>query len=241
MGLRLIGGVAGAGSGSEVLGGVVDAGSTAGTARPVTELPVLWLVDAGVTPENAEPQDLIAERADAGADSAALHESVEAGFAGWSFDPAVGQSQTAPGTQSMSFARVKARESRTVTDLYCYVGTLGSGLTYARMAIYGMDGTLLGTTTDQTTAFGSTGQKACTLAASVDVDAGTEYLVGVLQVGTTPAALLRGQSGSPGAGNVGFTSAPGRFLKIDSQATVPASVTPGSMSGSSISWWVGMR
>lgn len=40
----------------------VDAGSTAGTARPTGWGHVQWIVDNGVTPTNAENDDLIFER-----------------------------------------------------------------------------------------------------------------------------------------------------------------------------------
>ncbi|GAB3988925.1 hypothetical protein [Nocardioides marmoraquaticus] len=166
---------------------------------------------------------------------------IDQGFAGWCFDPAVCASAAGTGANNLILARVKAVESRTLANLWCYVGTAGASLTVAQMAIYDSTGNRLGITTDQSSAFTSIGNKKCALTAGVDVVAGQTYYLAILQVGTTPAAIARGFSGSAGGvGNVGLEAGPYRFNQLPGQSTVPASVNLGGLASNSLSWWMGM-
>lgn len=164
---------------------------------------------------------------------------VDQGMAGWSFDPAVVASATAPGTGSMVGARVKAATTGTVNNLWIHVGTLGTPTT-AVLAIYDINGSRLGVTSDQAAAVGSTGSKSCALTSSVSVTAGQTYFVMALQVGGTPAALGRGLSSAPNVGNAGYSGAPVRFVQLTGQTTPPSSFTPSGLASSSVAWWVGM-
>ena len=93
------------------------------------------------------------------------------------------------------------------------------------MAIYSEAGSLLGQTSDMTTALQSTGYIEGTLTSSVDVSADTNYYICYLcNFSTAPVLATNGSSASPYPTIRGHIAAPVLF----SQTSFPASFTPGS-------------
>jgi hypothetical protein len=159
----------------------------------------------------------------------------------WTMDPATlpGQSGMQAGVLHMS--RLNLYEAASIDTIYINVQSAGSGLTAGQnlVGLYDQAGTLLSSSADQTTAWGTTGLKVTSIA-PVSLVAGAYYL-GKLANGTTPPQLSRG-SGSVtlnAAMNIGYTMETARFANSGSSLTaLPASVTMSARTLGPTGWWV---
>jgi hypothetical protein len=124
-----------------------------------------------------------------------------------------------------------ARKSETITKLMMSVDSIAaSGLTYAALGLYTVDGsgngTLVASTANDTTAFGSTfSLYSPSLSSSYSKVAGQYYAFAVLCTGTTMPSL----TGRVGNSNLMATQGPRLTGTITSQSSLPASYTSGSV------------
>lgn len=167
------------------------------------------------------------------------------GLIEWNYDPISTSSGTGTSGSSgtLYLHKINAQTGGTVSNIHVVVGTAGSSLTSGQnfAAIYNSSGTRLAVTTDQTTAWGSTGHKVMTLSGSTSLTVGSDYYVGLLAVGSTPPAFVRGPTGQA-APNANLTGAALRFSVNGTGLTsTPSSVTLSSNSGTNAQpYWVAL-
>lgn len=103
-------------------------------------------------------------------------------------------SNQAPSSGDLVASMVGLLEGDVVTDVYVIVGTAASGLTLAKVGIYDLNGYLLASSADISASLGTQGMKQLALSAPFHATRQDGYYVGLLQVGTTPAAIRRANS-----------------------------------------------
>lgn len=172
---------------------------------------------------------------------------------GWNSDPAgAGTTFTLPTSGTVMVTQVKLRRPATVTNVVLYLttagGTLTSGQNFVGLYSYGGGtATLLSSSADQTTAWGSTGPVTAALSTQqTGLPAGT-YYVAALFNGTTGPTLAAGStkaSGSVSVGNVGLAAPQlGRWITTaaTSQTSLPATLNlaAGSLNVGG-TWWAGL-
>lgn len=158
------------------------------------------------------------------------------GYVEWNYDPIATSSGagTAGNSGYLYLQKLTARVGGTINNIHVVVGTAGASLTSGQnlAAIYNSSGTRIGVTSDQTTAWGSTGHKTMSLTAGASLTAGSDYYVGLLSVGSTPASFLRGPTGQAGP-NANQTGASLRFsINGTGLTATPSSVTLASNASS---------
>ena len=134
--------------------------------------------------------------------------AADSGFLGWTSDPVYLLSAAVLTAGTLYFARVKLATTGPITSVYVPITTQGSALTSSWAAVYAADGTQLGVSADQGTAWTVIGSKTVPLAtATASLAAGTTVLVAVLSIVTTGPALRTGSSAA--SVNSGLTAAQG--------------------------------
>lgn len=159
----------------------------------------------------------------------------EHGFAGWTVDPVAATTTLTLAAGTLLFARVKLIRSGPVSSVTVPISTAGSGLTGGWVGVYALDGTLLGSSADQSASWGSAGTKTVSLAApTASIAAGTTILVALLATGTTGPAI-RCAVAAPTL-NLGLTSAMVyRAGTLTGQAGLPSPlVSTSTTSGTSL-------
>lgn len=162
------------------------------------------------------------------------------GWVEWTYDPiatgtGTGQATT---TGTLYLLKVPARAGGTVSNIVATVGstapagTLTTGQNLA--AIFDDTGTRIAVTGDQTTAWATSGLKAMALTASVTLQAGRDYYIGILSnsSASTAAVFIRSAGGTTTSPNGGQGNAQQRFSTNGTGLTaMPSSVTLSSNSG----------
>ena len=134
----------------------------------------------------------------------------------------------ATGTNETLFlARMTARESASITKLGCWITTAGvtPGAGVNLLAIFTAAGAQLQVTGDLTSAMESTGIVEGTITSQAVV-AGTDYWIGLLTSFSGTAAHFAGASAAAAIPEINGVYSAG---SIASQATMPASITPSSL------------
>lgn len=161
------------------------------------------------------------------------------GIISWSYDPAMASnSSILPSAGVLHLARLPIASSATVTNITIDIAAAGSGLTSAGVALY-QNGSLLGQTADQSSAWTSTNSKTMAISGGpVAVSAGYVY-VGIWANGTTLPTITRaiGRSNV----NIGCSAANYRFASSGSGVTTTAPSSLGALTASSLSWWFGLH
>lgn len=114
-----------------------------------------------------------------------------------------------------------------ISSLVVAVGIVGSGLTLAKVGLYTPAGVLVASSADISGQLTSLGQKVGTFTTPYTVTASGLYYAAVVQVGTTPAALVRGSTASaatgwitpPGAGQLLYGTQAGADLPANAVIT----------------------
>ncbi|MGW0578754.1 right-handed parallel beta-helix repeat-containing protein [Streptomyces sp. NPDC002920] len=163
------------------------------------------------------------------------------GWAEWAYDPIVtgagtGQATT---TGTLYLLKVPARTGGTVSNIIATIGSTAPAgtLTTAQnlAAIFDDTGARIAITGDQTTAWATSGLKTMALTASVTLQAGRDYYIGILSVGSsgTAAVFIRSAGGVTTTPNGGQANAAQRFsVNGTSLTAIPSSLTLSSSSGS---------
>jgi hypothetical protein len=157
----------------------------------------------------------------------------------WTFDPAIAQSAAAPAAGVLHLGKIKLGTASSVTNIIATVTATGSGLTSGQnfAGLYNSSGTLIATTADQTSSWGSaTAAKTMALTGGPYTLAAGTYYGALLANGTTPPSFLTGHATSQSTLNIGLTT--GRYLTSGSGlTTLPSSVTLASGTLSNRGWW----
>jgi len=131
--------------------------------------------------------------------------------------------------ETLYAVRCTARESASITKLGCWVTTAGvtAGSGVNELAIASAAGTILQATGDMTTAFESTGIAEGTITSQAVV-AGTDYWLILLSSYTGTVVHYAGASAAAAIPEINGVYSAG---SVASQATMPASITPSSLTG----------
>lgn len=170
---------------------------------------------------------------------------VDQALAGWSFDPAVivGSSLPSAGGRPV-YVRVKALDTKSITQLFLLVTTAGATLTTSQnyMALLDSTGAVLAVSADMSTLWTGTGRIAATIS-STQVIAGNYYYIAFVVNGTTAPTLGRGFSGTVNPGNIGDASAPYRYSQGASTGvtSLASAVTLTGLQECAVAYWTGMK
>jgi hypothetical protein len=108
------------------------------------------------------------------------------GLIGETFDRGLVGGTATPSSGDMRGGAMVLRAGQTVTNLICSVGTGGTGMTHAQLALYDTSGNLLRNTADVAANFNSSGLKTTALTATYTATADAiVYAVVFLTTGTT--------------------------------------------------------
>ena len=151
------------------------------------------------------------------------------GLALASLQPSAASTATTAVNETLYLARVTARVSASITKLGCWITTAGvtPGAGVNLIAIYSATGTQLQVTADLTTALESTGIAEGTITSQAVV-AGTDYWLGLLTSYSGTAPHFAGASAAAAIPAINSVYSAG---SVASQATMPASITPSSLTG----------
>lgn len=131
------------------------------------------------------------------------HSPIDFGYIGWTSDPLCWGASAQNGTGVLVLTRMRAAATGTIQAIDYYNTVAGSGLTASQNLIGVYDtgqatsglATLLGTSVDQTTNGAATGELSAAMASGAPVNAGNDYFVGFLWVGSTiPTVAASGKS-----------------------------------------------
>ena len=168
------------------------------------------------------------------------------GFAAWAYDPyAAGTNQILSGNGILHLVRIPVRAPRTITNIVLYVGSAGATLTAGACwaGLYDSSGNRLGQTADQATAWTTTGTKTMAIAAGPLTLAEGNYWVAIVATGTTLPQFPRGSNVGGSIINVGLSAANTRFGTYGTAGTyttLPATITPASISNNTAAWWAAL-
>ncbi|MEW2402114.1 hypothetical protein [Streptomyces sp. NPDC046862] len=172
-----------------------------------------------------------------GMDTPAIH-----GSAAWCYDPALAVNSTQLTAGTLYLTRVDIAANITVTKLYWWVASTGSGATTNQnwAGLYNSSGTLLASA-NVDASFSSATLKPTTISATA-LSAGQFYWVGLLFNASVTPTLTRasGWTGVDTAANLGLSASAYRFAKNGTGRTsLPSPLTPASNTGSDIAGpWV---
>lgn len=167
-----------------------------------------------------------------GLDTPAAH-----GVAAWCYDPALAVNSTQLTNGTLYLVRVDIAAAVNVTKIYWWVGNSGSSPVSGQnqVGLYDSSGTLLASANVDAD-ISSAALKTATISSQA-LSAGSFYWVGMLFNASVPPTLTRasGWTGVNVAANLGLSAATSRFATNGTGRTaLPASITPGSNSGTDI-------
>ncbi len=160
---------------------------------------------------------------------------------GWTFDPRLAAAATIlPTAGAVRLARIKLPSAATITNIHILVTTAGATLTSGQnfAALWTDAGVRLAQTTDQTTAWQSTGYKTMALATPQAVTGGM-VVVGLWSNGTTLPTLARTTALNAFVPNLGLASG-FAYSSADTGLTTTAPATLGAESAASTAYWFGV-
>ena len=159
------------------------------------------------------------------------------GLTAWSYDPALAaNSSIMPTAGLVQTVRIKLNAATTITNLYLFCTTAGVTLTAGQClaGIY-QNGTLLGTTVDQSTAWTTAGVKTMALTTPVVVS-GTDLIIGFFYNGVTAPTFSR-SAGTTALINANIAATASRFATADAARTTSLATTLATLAGTSLSYW----
>lgn len=174
----------------------------------------------------------------------------DADFLAWTFDPVACSTGDAPALNTITLARINVRAARSCTSVAIAVTAAGVGLTtgenfvglYVGQAVGTYTaGQLVGTSVDQTSAWGSTGVKAGTLAAGPVALPAAFYWAAILPNGGTAPSIARAANVSSSLSNLGMSAAYSRAATAGAGTVLAASITPSSLTQISSQRWAALE
>lgn len=170
----------------------------------------------------------------------------DVGWLAWNYDPAlIVNSSTLPSLGGIVLIGVNVRSPVSCTNVITVVSTAGGTLTASEnfAGLYNSAGTLIGTSADQTTAWGSAGAGLKTMALAggpFTLPAGM-YWVALVANGTTSPAFGRNVNNVAGLVNGANSAATSRYGGILSgQTSLPGSITPSSITQQGVGFWAAL-
>lgn len=143
-------------------------------------------------------------------------------------------SQTILTSQRLEGVRVGLLSGDVVTGVAFHVQTASASLTVAKVGLYSAAGTLLASSADFSgTLNGATGLIQGAFSSTYAITSSADYVVALLNVGTTPATLYRSSNVSAlvaGAGTIGHG-----WVSQTGQADLPASAT---FAAGNVAYWM---
>jgi hypothetical protein len=174
------------------------------------------------------------------------------GVLAWSIDVGCCSGSTVPTTGQVNLIRVNIRQAISVTNVILAVNVAGTGLTssqnfaglYAGQTVGAYTaGVQIGTSADQSSAWGTTGIKVAALAGGpFAIPANTfVWVVFCSNTGTSTPSFFRGGSTQSAGLNLGGAVATARFATNGTATTaLPASLTVGSNVLAGVSYWAAL-
>lgn len=160
------------------------------------------------------------------------------GIISWAYDPVIASTGSAVTAGSLALIRCNVKQEVTATTIYWHnnsAGTVTSGQNFA--GLYDSAGNRLASSSIAGTSV-ATGFKTHTI--SVALNPGF-YWVALLFNGTTMPQPIRLATYGASAINVGLSNAQTRFGTYSSGLTsLPATITPASITQSAFSWWAAL-
>lgn len=163
------------------------------------------------------------------------------GVSAWNYDPEVAGSGGLLVSGTLYLHKFIVNTAITANNVVIGVTVAGGTLTSGQnlCGLYDSTGTRVAVTVDQTTAWGTTGGKACALTAPVALAAGT-YYAAILSVGTTPITVAESPGFSAAYNNVQTAAMLRHATNGTGQTSIPASRTLSSNVSSTRSTWIGI-
>lgn len=166
----------------------------------------------------------------------------EHGLATWTSDPAGGGATATSVSGVMYLSKVKiVNRSTVVSAIHVTVTTAGAGLTSGqnRLGLYDSSGTLLATSADMTTDFGTTGFKTGAITPQT-LAVGTYFVAILTNATTTQVVLATGASGNTTV-NANLSGAARRFMNSGTaQTALPGSVSLSGATTNVASRWAAL-
>jgi len=170
--------------------------------------------------------------------------AADGAFLAWNYDLGVASNGSAPTTNVVNLIRVNVRQALSVTNVVLASTTAGTSLTSGQnfAGLYNSAGTLIGTSADQTTAWGTTGLKTAALVGGpFAVAAGFVWVAFVSNTGSTTPAFFRSASVAAAGLNGGFAAATARWATNGTATTALAgTVTPASNVLAGVGYWAAL-
>lgn len=162
------------------------------------------------------------------------------GLISWSTDTSQGANSQVLTSGTLIMVAVKVRAQAMVTNVNIVVSTAGAALTAGQnlVGIYDSSGNKVAESAPQEANWTSTGHKQIALTGGpFMLNAGT-YYVAILSNGGTPISIPRETSLASNIINLNLAVAAARVASLAGQTTLPASITPGSRTFDTNSYWV---
>ena len=169
-------------------------------------------------------------------------DALSSGYKAWTF-PAEQVSGTgqSSGAGVITMGKVLVNSTQSVSNIYLYINTGGSGLTSGQnfAGVYNSSGTLVATTADLTTPWAGTGWMTHALVGAPYGLSQGAYWVAIMSNGTTRPAFGKNNNLLSGALYNGLlTTANLRFCTNGTGTTaLPSSITPSSNVTSNVPYW----
>lgn len=212
-----------------VISGTVEAGTTADITDNGALTPMFLNLRSSSGGEHAYTKAAVTN----------LFQPSDQGLIAWTYDPISATNTSAPSLGVVQLVKVPLRYATTVSNVLLQLTATGTLTTSQNFAgLYNSGGTLLSSTADQTTAWGSTGLKTMALTAAQTVLPGY-YYIGFVVNGSAACAFARG-NGNAGASttiNAGLAAATYRFATGPSGTSLPTTITMSSNSAASVPFW----
>ena len=173
-------------------------------------------------------------------------DAADAGFLAWNYDPGpAATAGSAPTNNTILLIRVNVRAPLSCTSVSVFLTATGAGLNSGQnfTGLYNSAGNLVGTSADQTAAWGSTGVKTAALAGGPFALTAGFYWVALLPnetAGTVPSFMRTAADVSSSGANIGFTAATGRWATNTTGTSLPPSITPASNVLLSLPFWAAL-
>ena len=174
------------------------------------------------------------------------------GLLAWNYDPGVASTSSTPTTNVINLVRINVRQAISVTNVVLAITQAGASLTsgqnftglYAGQTVGSYTaGGLIGTSADQTSAWGTSGFKTAALTGGPFTIPGGTFVWAVILSNTSSTTPQFFRTGNLAAApmNGGLTAANSRWATNGTATTtLPGSVTPASNTPAGIGFWAGL-
>jgi hypothetical protein len=217
--------------GELVLSGVsgsstVVSGADPNTPRPEGAPSVIWI--GSVLPNNYDAAtDAWIDTTTPAATVYGLWKPGDSGLLGSTFDAGVGGAAFNLVRGTVHAGRVPLADAHTISSLEIHVQGAGVALANCFAGVYALDGTLLGSTADQSGVWTSTGVKTMPLTAPITVTGDVIVAIICVTATTVPAVMFTNNYASAAGLNRGLAPTAARACSMAGQAGLPAVLAPG--------------